>query len=260
MGHGGAGQERWLISYADFITLLMVLFVVLYSMANMDMEKYKKLAVSLNQAFGGGGGLPFELFEGAQTIPLEPESSAAAVSDFPTRSYDQMDVSLELGHAIAKAGIQGEVSVRTNIEGVIVSLNEELVFPSGSTDIQPRARAGLDNIAEVLNSLDNPIRVEGHTDDLPTNNPAYTSNWELSTARATSIVHYLIEKGVDPSRLSAAGYASYQPVFPNDTPEHRALNRRASIVIIYSLERQDFLVEPFPEVQALQEPVLPVAR
>jgi len=256
MSHGGGGKERWMISYADFITLLMVLFVVLYSMANVDMEKYRSLAESLNRAFGGSGSM-VDLVGEMQPARLEAEHSKPAVLGFPLVTYDQLDVSAELGDAIAQAGIEGEVSVRTNIEGVIVSLSEELVFPSGSADIQPRARAGLDSIAQVLASLPNHIRVEGHTDDHRTNNPAYVSNWELSTARAISIVRYLVQKGVHPSRLSAAGYASYRPLFPNDSPDHRQANRRASIVIIYPLERQDFRIERFSELQALGEPVLP---
>lgn len=256
MSHGGGGQERWLISYADFITLLMVLFVVLYSMANVDMAKYRLLAESLNRAFGGSGSM-VDLVGEMQPARLEAEHSKPAVLDFPLVAYDQLDVSAELGNALAQAGIEGEVSVRTNIEGVIVSLSEELVFPSGGADIQHRARAALDSVAQVLAGLPNHIRVEGHTDDRRTNNPAYGNNWELSTARAISIVLYLTEKGIDPSRLSATGYASYRPLFPNDLPEHRQANRRASIVIIYPLERHDFRIERFPELQALREPVLP---
>jgi len=258
---GGGSEERWLISYADFITLLFVLFVVLYAMANMDMEKYKKLAVSLNQGFGGSGtGLTIDLIGLPQPAQLAAEHSKPAVLDFPVHTYDQLDVSAELGNAIARAGIQGQVSIRTHIEGVIVSLDEELVFPSGSAEIQPRARVALDSIAEVLLALPNHIRVEGHTDDRPTNNPAYATNWELSTSRATSIVQYLIEKGIQPERLSVAGYASYRPLYPNDSPEHREANRRASIVIIYSLDQQDFRIEPFPELQALKQPVMPSAE
>jgi len=214
MSHGGGGQERWLISYADFITLLMVLFVVLYSMANVDMAKYKLLAESLNRAFGGSGSM-VDLVGEMQPARLEAEHSKLAVLDFP------------------------------------------LVFPSGGADIQHRARAALDSVAQVLAGLPNHIRVEGHTDDRRTNNPAYSNNWELSTARAISIVLYLTEKGIDPSRLSATGYASYRPLFPNDSPEHRQANRRASIVIIYPLERHDFRIERFPELQGLREPVLP---
>jgi len=256
VSEGGGGSERWLISYADFITLLMVLFVILYCMANVDMEKYKSLASSLNVAFGGSGQV-IDFGGSAQPISLGSAHTRPAAADFPVRtSYDQLDVSAELGNAIAKAGIQGEVSIRTNIEGVIVSLSEELVFPSGSAEIQPRAKVGLDNVAEVLGVLTNQIRVEGHTDDRSTNSPAYITNWELSTARATSIVHYLVGKGIDPARLSAAGYASYRPLYPNDSPEHREANRRANIVIIYPVGREDFRIEKFPELQVLEEPVL----
>lgn len=249
------GDERWLITYADMITLLMVFFIVLFAMARVDLEKYEKLAHSLQRAFGGTDEV-FTVLSAAEGGRWEPEYTTPVQIDLPVRSFDQVDVSRELGAAIGQAGIEGEVSVRTIVEGVIVSLSEELVFPSGSAEIHPIGRRALDKIAAVLVTMPNPIRVEAHTDDRPTNNPDYPTNWELSTARAVSIVRHLMDSGIDPRRLSAAGFASHQPLLPNDTPEHRAINRRANIVILYPMEQRNYQIDMLPELQAFKEPVL----
>lgn len=255
MGHeGGASSERWLLTYADMITLLMVFFIVLFSMAKLDLVKYEQLAHSLNRAFGGSDTIIVPI-SGSEGEAFDPENSRPVMIDMPTVSYDTTDVSSELGDAISRAGIAGQVSVRTNIEGVIISLSEALVFPPGSAELQPEGKAALDDIALVLHSMPNPVRVEGHTDDRPTNNPDYPTNWELSTARAVSIVRYLVGKGISPARLSAAGMASYQPIASNDAPETRALNRRANLVIIYPLDSQEFQIDLLPELEAMRNPI-----
>ena len=255
MGHGGPSSERWLLTYSDMITLLMVFFVVLFSMAQVDMAKYQKLAESLNRAFGGDGNMIIVPIGGSEVGTFESENRRPVMLDMPTISYDTTDVSAELGDAISRAGIAGQVSVRTNIEGVIISLSEDLVFPSGSAELQPKGKAALDNIARILGTMPNAVRVEGHTDDRPTNNPNYPTNWELSTARAVSIVRYLEAKGISPARLSATGMASFQPIASNDTPEERALNRRANLVIIYPIDSQEFKVDLLPELEAMKNPI-----
>lgn len=257
----GGGDERWLITYADMITLLMVFFIVLFAMARVDLDKYEKLAHSLNQAFGAAGQDIFSVLGTEAVGQWESEFARPAQLDFPVRSaFDQVDVSRELGVAIARAGMEGEVSVRTVVEGVIVSLSAELIFAAGSAEIQPTGEHALDDIAGVLATMINPLRVEAHTDDRSTNNPMYPTNWELSTARAVSIVRHLIEAGIAPARLSAAGFAAYQPLVPNDTPEHRALNRRATIVILYPMGQRSYQIDLLPELQEFKQPVLLVSE
>lgn len=193
-GKGGGGSQRWLLTYSDMITLMMVFFVMLFSTAQIDLEKYRRVAQSLQRAFGGGSGaiiVPISEEEGGS---WESEYSKPVLIEAPTVSYDPTDVSSELGDAIARAGIEGQVSVRTHIEGVIISLSEDLIFPPGSAELQPKGKEALDDIAAVLHTMPNAVRVEGHTDDRPTNNPDYPTNWELSTARAVSIVRYLVER------------------------------------------------------------------
>lgn len=259
-GKGGGGAQRWLLTYSDMITLMMVFFVMLFSTAQIDLEKYRRVAQSLQRAFGGGSSaiiVPISEEEGGS---WESEYSKPVLIEAPTVSYDPTDVSSELGDAIARAGIEGQVSVRTHIEGVIISLSEDLVFAPGSAELQPKGKAALDDIAAVLHTMPNAVRVEGHTDDRPTNNPDYPTNWELSTARAVTIVRYLVEQGISPARLSAAGMASYQPLVPNDTPEQRALNRRANLVVVYPIDSQEFRVNLLPELEAIKSPITGIGQ
>jgi len=242
------------------ITLMMVFFVMLFSTAQIDLRKYQRVAESLQRAFGGGSGALIVPISEAEGGAWESDYTKPVFVEVPSASYDPTDISAELGNAISQAGIAGQVSVRTHIEGVIVSLSEDLIFPAGSAELQPKGKEALDDIAAVLHTMPNAVRVEGHTDDRPTNNPEYPTNWELSTARAVSIVRYLIEQGISPSRLSAAGMASYQPLVSNDTADGRAMNRRANLVIIYPIDSSDFQVNLLPELEAMKSPVIGVGR
>jgi chemotaxis protein MotB len=244
MSHGGGG-DRWLISYADFITLLMVLFVVLYSMGQTDIQKYKALAEGLKRAFNGGPALivdPGINQTGAGSGSSEP--APVDVGDMPQRPSDTLDVASDLTALLTSAGVGNEISVQNNIEGMLLALNETLLFPSGQADLIPEAFPVLDKIAGMLKRIENPVRVTAYTDDAPTSDPRFATNWELSAARSAAIVRYLVERGIDPARLSATGRAEFHPVFPNDTPEHRAYNRRAEIAVVYTIESSSFVLGP----------------
>ncbi len=125
------------------------------------------------------------------------------------------------------------VSVQTNIEGVLISLSESLIFYPGTANLYPQGYPVLDGIIGMLNSMQNQLRIIGHTDNSPPTDPKYNNNFELSVARANVVAQYLINKGVDPARLTISGKSEYSPVFPNDSVEHRSLNSRAEIIIIY---------------------------
>lgn len=248
-GHSGASEERWLLTYADMITLLMVFFIVLYSMAQIDVKKYQKVAASLHRAFGVGDGSIFSAGIGRGGGEGEAEPAPIAFDDLPPRQRDYLDISTELASQVSAAGLGADVSVTTNIEGILISLSESLLFAPGSTVLQPQARETLDRIATVLRPLPNDIRVVAHTDAVPTDNPFYPTNWELSVARAVVIVRYLSEEGgIAPERLMAAGQAQYHPLYPNDTREHRARNRRAEIVVIYPIEEESLRPSFLPDL------------
>ncbi len=258
-GHGGGGSERWLVSYADFITLLMVLFVVLYSMSQIDVERYKQLAESLRAAFAGG---PARVVDPSinQAGVTGGDSAPAPIilDDIPPRPPDTLDVVGRMTSLLLAYNLASDVSVHNNIEGVLISLSERLLFEPGTADLRPEAYPVLDTVAEMIRPLENEVRVIGYTDDQPPVDPRYPNNWYLSTARAITIVEYLITRGVPPQRLSAAGRGEYQPLFPNDTPEHRALNSRAEIIIVYPVETEQFQVNVLSDLSvaeaALPEP------
>lgn len=251
-GHGGASEERWLLTYSDMITLLMVFFIVLYSMAQIDAKKYQQVAESLHRAFGVPGGSVVSVGIGSGGGEGEAKPAPIAFDDLPPRQRDYLDISTELAGQVAAAGLGADVSVTTNVEGILISVSESLLFAPGSTVLQPQAQATLDRIAAVLRPLPNAIRVVAHTDDVPTEYPYYISNWELSAARAVVIVRYLSEEaGIAPERLTAAGQAQYHPLFPNDTREHRARNRRAEIVVIYPIEQESIGPNLIPDLSQL---------
>lgn len=234
--HGGGGGERWLVSYSDFITLLMVLFVVLYSMGQTDVKRYKALAGSLKAAFSGG---PNRIVDPGITQSGGSEDKASApivIPGIPQVPVDSSEVAGELTDMLATSNMGGAVSVQNNIEGILISLSEKLTFHEGTAELQKDAYPVLDTIIKMVTPLENEIRVIGHTNNTPP--PAgskYASNWELSSARALVIGEYLIKAGINPERITVSGRGETKPLFPNDTPEHRTLNGRADIVIIYSV-------------------------
>lgn len=143
------------------------------------------------------------------------------------------------------AGLAGDVAVNMTYEGVIISLSEALIFEPGGATLSPESREALAAVGAQLATLDNPVRVEAHTDNLPTNNPLYPTNWELSAARAVAIVRFLVEEcGIPPERLCAAGHGEHKPLVANDSREHRAINRRAEIIILYPTEHEAFTLGP----------------
>jgi chemotaxis protein MotB len=235
-GHGGGGSERWLVSYADFITLLMVLFVVLYSMSQVDIIRYKQLADSLRSAFTGGPARIVDpgIDQTGGTSDNEDNSAAPIViPGIPKIPNSSQEVAGQLTELLSAYHLGGVVSVQNNIEGVLISLSEKLLFDPGTAKLQANAYVVLDSIAEMVKIVDNEIRIIGHTDDTPPSDPRYQSNWELSLARALVVASYLEEKGVSPERIFVAGQGEYNPIFANDTPIHKALNSRADVIVVY---------------------------
>jgi chemotaxis protein MotB len=242
MAHGGGGEggensERWLVSYADFITLLMVMFVVLYSMGQTDVKKYKQLAESMREAFTLGGAMKVidtTINTSGGTIE-DGQPKPIVVPGIPEAPPKSEEVAGQLTAMLTGSGLGNEVSVQTNVEGVMISLSEKLVFETGTTKMPEEAYPVLDTIAEMIAKIDNQIRLVGHTDNSPPLSP-YTNNMELSLARALVINDYLVEKGVAPERFIISGKGEYNPIFPNDTPQHRSLNGRVELIVIYQVD------------------------
>lgn len=245
MSHGGGGEEggdknRWLVSYADFITLLFVLFVILWAMGKTDIAKYRALADSLSVAFSFGGGTANKMIDASinQTSGSDPDAvpDPISVPGIPKKQPASIDVAGKLTDLLSEYNLEGGVSVQTSIEGVLISLSEKLLFSPSTATLHEDAYPVLDSIIEMLNPIDNKIKIIGHTDNSPSSDPRYPTNWELSVGRAWVIADYLIKSGISPERIIISGQGEYAPIFPNDTDEHRILNSRADIVILYEVE------------------------
>ena len=228
-------HERWLVSYADFITLLFAFFVVMYAASQVDKGKVGKLAVAIQLAFQDLGifATPSSKIPMLQTKPA-PNSLPAINSLFDPRSLSNLaKLQRELAHALQGEMQRGEVAMKVGPEGLVVSLREIGFFDSGSAEVKLKSEPSVARIAKVLEAGSAQIRIEGHTDDVPIHTDRFASNWELSTARATEMAKLFITKfDFPPDRLSAAGYAEFHPVASNQTAEGRALNRRVDIVIV----------------------------
>ena len=220
-----AGQDRWLVSYADLVTLLLAFFTTLYAASSVDTTKLAPLSTSLQDAFSASVAPTTE--RAAGDLALVP-----AVEILP-RQETMEALRRTLDAALADAIAERKVEVTQDIRGLVVSLPDDAAFPVGSTDVTPAALDIIGRIAGTVSTLTNPIRIEGHTDDVPIRTARYGSNWELSTARASAVVAHLITKvGIAPGRLAAAGYGEFHPRVANDSPANRARNRRIDIVIL----------------------------
>lgn len=231
-------DERWLVSYADFITLLMVLFVVLYSMGQVNVEKYKQLAESMRMAFsiGGASQVVDSQINQAGGTSEDGSSKPIVVPGIPEGPTQSEEVAGQLTAMLSSQNLGNQVSVQTNIEGVLISLSERLIFKNDQVDLPPEALQVLNTIVEMLRPIDNKVRLVGHTNNIPSANPLYPTNWELSLARATTVAKYLINAGIAPERLIISGQGEYAPIFANDTPQHQELNARVEIIIIYKVD------------------------
>jgi chemotaxis protein MotB len=214
-------------------------------MANIDLKNFQKIALSMRVAFNNphDGPVSSAMVGADNSVTSSSQlASAPLFSDsLPPKRRDFVRVTTELTTFAQQLDVGGDISVNMTLEGIIISLSDKLIFEPGSTELTPEAETLLDHVAEILANLDNNIRVEGHTDNLPTNDPRFPTNWELSVLRATSIVRYLSEEGgLGPERLSATGNAEFKPLVPNDTRANRSLNRRADIVIIYPGDSRQF--------------------
>ena len=222
-------HERWLVSYADFITLLFAFFVVMYSAAQLDKRRAGKLATAIQTAFQQYGSLPPKPAEvGGLSAKGDPGILPVGNTDEEAFQHLHGQVQQALYAEIAS----GDVAVRETPEGLVISLREVGFFESGSAEIRASSLPAFERLANLLRESDYDIRIEGHTDNLPIHNSKFSSNWDLSTARATNTVRLLLMNfGFDPERLAAAGYAEFRPIASNETPEGRAMNRRVDVVV-----------------------------
>jgi chemotaxis protein MotB len=244
--------ERWLVSYADFITLLFAFFVTMYAISRVDQAKFGSMVESLQRALGSVTMAQMAQKEtGAFTtyskpidvsisplVPQKGQNEKENLENLAKEIQDKMEGMAQSGAA------QGEVSLKQisyfiDKRGLILRFSERFFFDSGEASIREEAIPLINILGESLASIPNQIRIEGHTDSVPINTPQFPSNWELSTARATTLVHYfLTQSKFDPNRLSAAGYGEFRSIASNNNSQGRALNRRVDVVILGSKETE----------------------
>ncbi len=236
-GHGGgASSERWLLTYADLITLLMVFFIVLYSFSQVDQAKYAAIARGLAAAFGGGNLIvPTGMGTGdGVSVPLPKDLETRVAQGDPDAVAEVLEkVGQQLAKDLAADFLgDGRFTVRVAERGLILSLAGSAAFDSGKAEIKPDFVPILDAIADKLRALPNDISVEGFTDSDPIRTSQYASNWELSTARANAVRQYLEAKGVGGERMIVVGYGETRPAFSNATADGKAKNRRVDVVVL----------------------------
>ena len=237
-------QDRWLLSYSDFITLLFAFFVVLFASAYRDNQAIRKLSRAIHNGFQtlgafstdkSGNGGPYASLTADQDIDTSrvpndrinhnPASAGSAT--------DMLKLKKELVAAMGKELANHEMVLDVTPEGFVISLKELGFFNSGESELLPGAGAKIVKIAKILSKPGLEIRVNGHSDDQPIHNAQFASNWELSTARAMSVLRLLVnDGGFDPTRVSAAGFGQYRPVADNSTPDGRRMNRRIDLIVL----------------------------
>jgi chemotaxis protein MotB len=236
--------DRWLVSYADFMTLLLAFFVVMYSISSVNLGKYRVLSDSMTTAFTQLPDQPVKLSSqlgiSVQRAPIsigiEGQVGLKAMKETAVVIEDQLKEWVN----------KGQIAVRGNEKWLEVEINSSILFASGRTRLSDEATLILSGLAEIFKETKNPVYVSGYTDNIPINTARYPSNWELSAARSARVVRLMAETGLDPGRLGAIGFAEYRPVAENDNAENRQKNRR---VIIRMLAGEDIFsdVTPFSD-------------
>ncbi len=262
--------ERWLVSYADFITLLFAFFVVMYAISSVNEGKYRVLSETLNEVFSvsARSDKPIQVGEPPRDVLALPDGPLAAQQRQPAadpaageggepepadgaalRISDELSISLQ--HYID----QGLLRIRRNGDRVEIEMAERMLFGSGEARLSNEALLPLRALAKTLARIPSHLQVEGHTDNVPISTAAFPSNWELSAARAASVVHFLARSGVEPWRMSAVGLGEHRPIAENSDARGRATNRRVKVVVLTGQRENEALVDedvPWAEGPALE--------
>jgi chemotaxis protein MotB len=273
--HNEGGAERYLITYADMITLLLVLFIILYATANQDLEKFQALSQSLAEGFGatapakasaqggtpiadtsGGGDKPVDMFPENQTpiqvFEFQQSLSSEGGKEGPLlKEIEDLIEQAAQQSGVALEGINAEVQVDVTERGIRISIfPDQILFESGSAVLKPAFKSILGKLAAPIKGLPNQVEVQGHTDNVPISTGTYPSNWELSAGRAGAVIRYFESVGVPSARLQAAGYADTRPLDSNATKEGRARNRRVEIIILRGAQGETAPSQPAPTESA----------
>lgn len=225
-----ANHEAWAIPYGDLVTLLLAFFVVMYSISTVNEGKYRVVSSSLNAAFRGQPQAPLpQVGQAPATGPVTVPTQDAA-EDARRQALQQL--AQLASNAMSPLIAQGLVDVQVGDGFVEIAIRSDILFASGSAQLATESQPVIRQLADVLRMFPNSIQVKGHTDNVPIAKGSYPSNWELSAARSASVVHMLVEGGIDPRRLAVVAYGEFRPVLPNTTPDGRNANRRVVLTIL----------------------------
>jgi chemotaxis protein MotB len=225
-------DERWLITYADMITLLLAVFIVLYALSDTNVRKFSAFAQSVAAAFS------VDILKGTEaTTVTSGQQMAPMTSSFDAGSgalsADMRSVQATVMDFAIQKGVASQVSVDRVPEGIAIRISDALLFSSGRAALDERSRVLLARVVAAVLPLPNAVRIEGHTDTGQPAGPFYTDNWSLSVDRAVAVLRAMVAGGIDPARVGAAGYGEYRPLVPNTDDASRARNRRVDILILY---------------------------
>jgi chemotaxis protein MotB len=228
--------NRWVISYADFITLLFVFFTVMYAISAINVNKYKIFSTSVGTAFGVSADMIHNRAPANENEvllkSLVEHRDAKLLEQARKRQQAMQDIVKSLNQIMAPLVKSGMVSVTETARGVVLEIKASVLFDQGNADLHSASIAALSDVAKTLEDSEQAIEIEGYSDDAPIKTARFPSNWELSSARASSVARLFIDQGVAASRLTVVGGAANSPVAPNDTPEGRARNRRITVTIL----------------------------
>ena len=224
-------HDRWLVSYADFITLLFALFVVLFAASRHSNQALERVARAIHSGFRSLGAMPGSATPsaaGGKSSPIGPTGRAPDLSPLESTALER-----ELAGSLRSSFADGEIAMHRTPQGLVISLRELGFFNSGQARLLPGAGQKIERVGQILMSRGFALRVEGHSDNQPIDNAAFHSNWELSAARAMTVLLLLVDEAhYDPTRISMAGYGPYRPVADNTTAPGRRLNRRVDLVVL----------------------------
>lgn len=234
----GGGSPGWMTTFSDLMSLLLTFFILLYSMSNIDAQKFKDMSLSLQGVLSGLGYT--RIMEGQDSdmeIPIEDEKPLDENTETSTIMQEIQEVYEKILDYVEAEGLDADVTVNFDKRGIFVDIKEAILFDSASAKIKDTGVVVLEKLEGILNEFDNEIVIEGHTDDIPMQSTLYSSNWELSTGRSVAVLRYLSEEGkIPPKRMAAMGYGEYRPIVPNTSEENRAANRRVNVLIIFDEE------------------------
>lgn len=220
-------DESWLIPYSDLLTLLLALFIVLFASGSINNNKLQQIMISMNTALSGQGS---SIIQKETTLVTKEIDQKKKETETETEKLHGLMEQIE-GYIEAR-GLEKVITIKDEPKGIKLSLKDVILFESGKADLKGDSLVILKDLLDLIKQVKNPISIEGHTDNVPITNNEFKSNWELSAARALSVLYFFEDKGIPSNKLQFSGFGEQNPLYPNDTVEHRQINRRVDITIL----------------------------